>query len=197
MDCFEQAEVLQTGHDRNASRLIEYQIELVPDTFPANAIHERQGLMHEFQCAIFNSEPESLFQADGTQHPGRIIDKAERVKHADPAFLQVAPTAPMVDQLAIVRSVEPQSQRVDREISSMQIELDAPRLDGGQGGRMRIELRPGRNEVQRGRKVRRDRSVHLERLNQARIIRVQPPLGRPEAAMAAYAAPVALNQKAG
>lgn len=54
---------------------------------------------------------------------------------------QVVQAAPIVVQLSIVMPIKAERQRIDGEVSAVQIEFDAAAVDGWQGGGMGVKLR--------------------------------------------------------
>ncbi len=61
---------------------------------------------------------------------------------------QVTTTPPVIQQLSTERFIQPHRQGIDREISPMEIELNASPLNRGQGCWMGIKLRARRYKIQ-------------------------------------------------
>ena len=85
-------------------------IQFMPNTIAGETFDQGASFQEELHCAIFNTKGETLLEAYSSKNPSRIVNKRQRVKHPDLTSVQIFQPTPVIIQLTIMMSIEPECQ---------------------------------------------------------------------------------------
>ena len=185
---------MKPRHDLGEFGFLENRIELAAYTFTAYTIQQRNRLIQQLQCPIFNLKIEPLLQSDRPQYSCWVIHEAQGMQDADLLIPQIPAATPMVEQLTVITTIQSQREGVNRKITAMQVELDTPTLDRRQRGRVSVELRTGADEVQIFRKRIGLKRFAFQRRAKLPVPKIKLPFRRSKTLMAALATTIGCSQ---
>ena len=108
---------LRLGFAENLFQFVAYAIA-------ADPLQQRQSVSDQFLTAGVEAKPQPALQPCGPQHAGGVIHKTETMQHADDAIAQVGLAAIKVQEFPPMVRVEADGERVDGEVTTVQILLD-------------------------------------------------------------------------
>jgi hypothetical protein len=147
MQLLEHTKLISPGKNLLWALLLQNQLQLMPEPFPADLIHGGYLAAHQPLGVWLEMKAKALLIAQGSQDAGRVIAKAFLVEHPDKTSLKVISSSIGVKQYPEVNWVEVNSHGVNREVTPEKVLTDGARTNHRQSPRFGVALRTGSSQI--------------------------------------------------